>query len=103
MTHQWVALIVYNLTDDLARKLVEAPAGPPVPVLFPEHPVDEDERGFLSFDLIDQDQSSVGCFRCERPWSRKLAQEPCPGEPRAYSMQGEPLFDDVGIQEQKSA
>lgn len=83
--HDWIAMVVYRIDDKQARAMHEGPPTPPVPVIAgdeeAEWRAENDPRAFLRMEMIDQELSSVGCWKCEKPWTPRVAVSPCPGEP----------------------
>jgi hypothetical protein len=86
--HQWRAVIVYRLDDETAAKMYAGPPSPPITV-YGKPPVDP-LRATLMAEMIDQENSVVGCWVCEMSWQHGR-HRPCPGHPVGYSLDGTPI------------
>lgn len=86
--HDWIALVAYRLGDEDAAKFYAGPPGPVRQVTGSPPPVDP-SRVTLTADMVVQEHSTVGCYRCEQPWTQ-CRHQPCPGEPHGYLPDGEP-------------
>lgn len=80
--HQWVAVMPYELTDQEARQMMTEQDDRPITQLAGgEHPALEDRRPFFGTHNLIRDMVTVGCLKCEEPWSEEAEARPCSGEP----------------------
>jgi hypothetical protein len=66
--HVWTAMAVYRISAEQARAAYDNPDG-------------SDPAALLYLDQENLANIMVGCFACEKPYSKRLSYRRCKGEP----------------------
>lgn len=103
--HDWVAWVLFELTEQDAERLATGKDAPPDAepgphaVFRDETPAPDDQRVFLGIHNMRKESARVGCMTCETVWTEDTAARPCPGDPIGYKQDGDPAYiarDDDG-------